>query len=51
MLSKGKMKTFGELSDKIAGTLTAKFQFASQVHTVPDRYDVEDSISQEKDQQ
>ena len=44
MLSKGKMKTFGELSDTIAGTIIAKFQFASQVHIVPDRYDVEDSI-------
>ena len=44
MLSKGKMKTFGELSDTIAGTIIAKFQFASQAHIVPDRYDVEDSI-------
>ena len=44
MLSKGKMKTFGELSDTIAGTIIAKFQFASQVHIVPDRYDVEDLI-------
>ena len=42
MLSKGKMKTFGELFDTIAGTIIAKFQFASQVHIVPDRYD--DSI-------
>ena len=38
------MKTFGELSDTIAGTIIAKFQFVSQVHLVPDRYDVEDSI-------
>ena len=42
MLSKGNMKTFGELSGTIAGTIIAKFQFASQVHIVPDRYD--DSI-------
>ena len=41
MLPKGKMKTFGELSDTIAGTVIAKFQFASQVHIVPDRYDLE----------
>ena len=41
MLSKGKMKTFGELSDTIAGTIIAKFQFASQVHIVPKRYDVD----------
>ena len=44
MLSKGKMKTFGELSDTIVGTIIVKFQFASQVHISPDRYDVEDSI-------
>jgi len=44
MLSKGKMKTFREPSDTIAGTTIAKFQFASQVHIVPDRYDVEDLI-------
>ena len=44
MLSKGKMKTFGELSDTIAATIMAKFYFGSHVHVVPDRYDVEDSI-------
>ena len=44
MLSKGNMKTFGELSGTIAGTIIAKFQFASQVHIVPDRYDVKDLI-------
>ena len=44
MLSEGKMKTFGELSDTIAGTIIANFKFASQVHIAPDRYDVEDSI-------
>ena len=43
MLSKGYMKTFGELSGTIAGTI-AKFQFASQVHIVSDRYDVKDLI-------
>ena len=46
MLLKGKMKTFGKLSNTIAGTtcIIAKFQFTSQVHIVLDRYDVEDSI-------
>ena len=44
MLSKGNMKTFGELSGTIAGTIIAKFQFANQVHIVPDRYDVKDLI-------
>ena len=43
MLSKGKMKTFEELSDTIAGTIMANFKFASQVHIAPDRCDVEDS--------
>ena len=45
MLSEGKMKTFGELPDTIAGTIIANFKFASQVHIAPDRYDVEDSIT------
>ena len=44
MLSKGRMKTFGELSDTIVGTVIANFKFASQVHIAPNRYDVEDSI-------
>ena len=44
MLSKGKIKTFGELSDTTAGAIIANFKFASQVHISPDRYDVEDSI-------
>ena len=44
MLSEGKMKTFGELSDTIAGTIIANFKFASQVHIAHDRDDVEDSI-------
>ena len=46
MLSEGKMKTFGALrvSDTIAGTITANFKFASQVHIAPDRYGVKDSI-------
>ena len=45
MLSEGKTKTFGELSDTIAGTITANFKFASQVHISPDQYDVEDRLN------
>lgn len=44
MIFKGNMKTSGELSEAIAAPVMAKFRFASQVHVVPDRYDVEDSI-------
>ena len=44
MLSKGRMKTVGELSDTIVGTVIANFKFASQVRIAPDRYGVEDSI-------
>ena len=38
------MKTLGDLSDPVAGTIIALFQFASQVHIGPRRYDVEDSV-------
>ena len=44
MLSKGKTKAFGELSDTIATIISGKFHSPSHVHVVPDRYDVEDSI-------
>ena len=44
MLSKGKIETFGELSDTTAGTVIANFKLASQVHIAPDRHDVEDSM-------
>ena len=43
-LSKGKMTTFGELSDTIAAIILAKLHFAHHAHVVPDRYGVEDSI-------
>jgi hypothetical protein len=44
MLTKGKMTTFGDVSDSLAKTILSKFSVANEVHVVPDRYDVEDSI-------
>ena len=35
---------FGEVSETIAATTISKFQFASQVRIVPDRFDVENFI-------
>ena len=43
-LSKGKMTTFGELSDTIAAIILTKLHFARHAHVVPDRYGVEGSI-------
>mgnify|MGYP001795869468 CR=1 FL=1 len=48
MITKGIKKAFGELSDKIARVIMAKFRFASQAHVVPDRYEVEDYLSRQE---
>ena len=39
LLPKGKTKTFGELSNTVAGIILGIFHFAYHVHVVPDQYD------------
>ena len=43
-LKKGKMVTFGDLSDYLIKKITDKFEHVNVVHVVPDRYDISLSI-------
>ena len=44
MIQKGKSKTFGDLANVIAESLTSSFRFGSKIVLCPDRYDTEYSI-------
>jgi hypothetical protein len=48
MLSKGTLATFGDLSDAIGGQILQKYQYANEVHIVPDWYDRKLSITSDE---